>query len=72
MRRWTQAETDLLRQNYIEHAAVDLARVIGRSPDAIKVHACRLGLTSGHPNGRSADCNCGMCRRFRARLEAVR
>lgn len=42
--RWTSEEDELLRQHYMRYGAVYVARLLGRSPEAVWAHAQYIGL----------------------------
>lgn len=42
--RWTPEEEDVLRQHYVRFGAVYVARMLGRSPEAVWSHAQLIGL----------------------------
>lgn len=78
--RWTPAEEETLRRDYLARPIADLAATLGRKPGAIRVRASRLGVTSGYANGRPPRCACGgcalcrqreSCRRSRANVAAL-
>ncbi len=59
--RWTPAEEDALRREYLSRPLSELAATLGRTSRAIRVQACRLGVTSGYANGKPPRCACGSC-----------
>jgi hypothetical protein len=66
-RPWTATEDDYLRRNYRRHGGPACARRLGRSPRAVGMRACKIGI-SRQAAGRWSEGEIDFLRRNAARM----